>query len=214
MYVLSGRQSYKPVDPVRKMARFEGIRLKEARPLRRPPRQQEPVPADVKDVKNIRMPDVKASELTVAHPEDEAMLDKMKPEDISPDSIETLINERDLKLATHGEQTNGVIVDSIPQFTEGGVRGFMKWLSRNMVYPPACVRDKSEGTVEMAFIVEPSGKVSDIRVLKGADPRLNHEALRVLRKMPSWTPARRYGKPIRSQVTLPVVFSMSDFSMK
>lgn len=214
MYALLGHERYKPVDPVKKMARFEGIRLKEARPLRRPPRKAEPVVANIQDIKKISMPDVMETELSISHPEDEAMLDKLKPEDIAPDSIETLVNERNLKLATHGEQTSGVIIDSIPQFPQGGVRGFMKWLSANMVYPPACVREKVEGTVEVAFIVEPTGKVGDIRVLKGADPRLNHEAVRVLRKMPKWMPAYRYGKPIRSQVTLPVVFSISDFSMK
>lgn len=211
--LMTSLNHYKPVDPVAKMVRFEGIRIKEARPMRRPPRKSAPEVVRQEDMKNIKLIDDKDMVATIAHPEDEKYLDEKKIVDMPEDSLETLIKEKDLHLARHGEQTDGVILTEVPQFPDGGIRQFMRWLSKTMVYPPACVRAKVEGTVEAAFIVEPDGTIRDIRVLKSANPMLDHETVRVLSLMPKWIPGHKYGRPIRSQVTLPVVFSLSDFSM-
>ena len=85
----------------------------------------------------------------------------------------------------------------------------MRWLEATMVYPPASIRKRQEGTVEVAFIVEPNGSITDPRIIKGASAELNHEALRVLHLMPNWLPARRNGKSIRAQVTLPIEFHLN-----
>jgi protein TonB len=86
----------------------------------------------------------------------------------------------------------------------------MKWLNKYMVYPRICMERKQSGKVIVAFIVEPTGEVTDIRIVDGKIRELNHEVLRVLQTMPKWIPGKRNGKPIRSQVTLPVEFEFDD----
>ncbi|MDD4759204.1 MAG: TonB family protein [Bacteroidaceae bacterium] len=201
------RQPQQQVDPVKKMARFDGLRIKEARPPRREPHKSQPKLA--KKVKNLKEQKETEKEVaTIFHPQD-MTIDPEKIKDLPIDSIETLRKEAKLDLAKSTEQTDGVILDSIPRYPTG-LMAFMRWLNQNMVYPPDCVRRHIAGTVEVAFIVEPNGKISDPRILKSAGPQLNHEVLRVISLMPKWIPAQKYGRAIRSQVTLPVVFEMSE----
>ena len=204
---LATRHPYQPVDPVKKMARFEGLRIKEARPPRREPRKSAPQLSDkVKPMKDQQETDKQVA--TIFHPED-ISIDPSKIKDLPEDSAETLRKEAKLELAKSTEQTDGVILDSIPRYPSG-IAAFMRWLNKTMVYPPECVRTRKEGVVEVAFIVEPTGKISDPRIIKSADAMLNHEVLRVLHMMPKWIPAQKNGRTIRSQVTLPVVFEMSN----
>ena len=200
---------YAPVkrpDPVENIVRFEGVRLKEARPVRRPAEKVEPqltVRADEEEI--IQIPD--KEKLAVAfHPDDFSFV----PEDIKDlpvDSSHLLRQEEHLLLARDTEQTDGIILDSIPHYPTG-IAAFMRWLQRTMIYPPECVRRHEEGTVEVAFIVEPSGQIADVRILRGATAALNHEAMRVMAMMPKWLPAQKNGRPIRAQVTLPIVFEI------
>jgi protein TonB len=201
------RQPQQQVDPVKKMARMDGLRIKEARPPRREPRKSQPKLAN--KVKNLKQQQETEKEVaTIFHPED-VSIDPEKIKDLPIDSIEALRKEAKLDLAKSTEQTDGVILDSIPRYPTG-ILAFMRWLNQNVVYPPDCVRRHIQGTVEVAFIVEPTGKISDARILKSAGPQLNHEVLRVMSLMCKWIPAQKNGRAIRSQVTLPVVFEMSE----
>lgn len=193
-------------DPVKKITRFEGIRLKEARPMRRPPSKKN-VTLSENSVKQLTVEE-KEDVATIAHPEDKDV-SAAKIEDISKDSMETLRRESQLELAKEHQQTKGVIMDSIPRYPTG-LADFMKWLNKYMVYPQACLSRKESGKVVVAFIVEADGRVTDIHIVKGEIRELNHEVLRVLRRMPKWIPGKKNGKPIRSQVTLPVEFQYDD----
>ncbi len=185
------------------ITRFEGVRIKEARPERRPEKKSEPEMSDKAEPK-VEDVDPVADMLTVKK---EEPVDPDKIEDLSKDSLSTLLKEAKLELALDEERTDGVIVDSIPRYP-GGIASFMKWLDSTMVYPPACIRQKVQGTVTVDFIVDAGGTTKDARIIKSANKMLNTEALRVIGEMRPWTPARKYGRPIRSQVTLPIVFEL------
>ena len=185
------------------ITRFEGVRIKEARPERRPEKKSEPEMSDKAEPK-VEDVDPVADMLTVKK---EEPVDPDKIEDLSKDSLSTLLKEAKLELALDEERTDGVIVDSIPRYP-GGIASFMKWLDSTMVYPPACIRQKVQGTVTVAFIVDADGTTKDARTTKSANKMPNTEALRVIGEMRPWTPARKYGRPIRSQVTLPIVFEL------
>ncbi len=193
-------------DPVRKIARFEGIRIKEARPMRRPPCKKELTLSD----KSRENPFSREADnvAAIAHPEDKDAANR-KIEDVPEDSMDVLRKESRLELAKGSQQTKGVIIDSIPRYPTG-LADFMKWLNKYMVYPQSCLSRKEGGSVVAAFIVEADGSVTDIHIVKGDSRELNHEVLRVLRRMPKWIPGKRNGKPIRSQVTLPVEFQFDD----
>lgn len=195
----------KKIDPMERITRFEGVKIKEARPLRRPEKIK-PEMTEQKKPEEVKELPQKEHVATTLH--EEELVDPKQIVDLPEDSLQTILKEQGLELAKSSEQTVGIIVDSIPIYPDGGIRGFMRWLHGEMVYPPDCIRRRVKGTVEVAFIVEPDGSASDLQVVKGADPGLNHEVLRVLGHMQRWRPAKRAGNPIRSQVTLPVVFDL------
>lgn len=181
---------------------IEGIRIKEARPARRPAKKSEPETGD-KDV-NVTDVDPEEDMVTVEQKEEVEVKDI---KDLPTDSIDVLLKEQHLDIAKQEERTDGVIIDSIPHYP-GGISCFMKWLDSTMVYPPACVRNRISGTVVMAFIVDPSGHTKDIRIVKGAHRQLNNEALRTLHLMKPWKPAMKHGKSVKAQVTIPIVFEL------
>ena len=185
------------------ITRFEGVRIKEARPQRRPEKKSDPEMSDKAEPK-VEDTDPVADMLTVKQDEP---VEPDKIEDLSKDSLNVLLKEAKLELALDDERTDGVIVDTIPRYP-GGIASFMKWLDSTMVYPPACVRQKVQGSVTVAFIVDTDGTTKDPRIIKGANRMLNGEALRVISLMRPWRPARKYGKPIRAQVTIPIVFEL------
>jgi len=204
--ILNKPQKVKVSDPMKHITRFEGVRIKEARPVRREERRQvTSAPDATQEIhEKTLLSDVAVEE---KKEDGETELDKLK--DISLDSLEALIKEAKLEIAKDKQQTSGIVVDSIPQYPTG-LADFMKWLNKYMVYPRICLERKQSGKVIISFIVEPTGDVTDIRVVDGKIRELNHEVLRVLQSMPKWIPGKRNGKPIRSQVTLPVEFEFDD----
>ena len=100
------------------------------------------------------------------------------------------------------------VVEQIPEFP-GGMVELMKWLTKNLRYPSDAQRNKKEGKVVVQFIVNKDGTMSDLKVVKSAQyASLDREALRVMRKMPKWTPGVQNDKPCRTMVCIPVVFKL------
>ena len=90
----------------------------------------------------------------------------------------------------------------------GGMEGLGHYLREHIVYPNKALQKGIEGRVWLRFAVAGNGIVKDVQVIKGAHPLLNAEALRVLRNMPRWKPARENGKPVKSYLNLPVRFEL------
>ena len=99
------------------------------------------------------------------------------------------------------------VVKDLPQFPGGAVE-FMKWLTKNLRYPPYSQQRKIQGKVVAQFIVEKDGTISGLEVVQKLDPSLDREALRVLRLMPRWKPGLMDAKPCRTQVCIPIVFKL------
>ncbi len=186
-----------------KIQPMTGVELKEARPVRRPAKRSEPETSD-KDVNTI---DIASVENVVTVEQDEEVVVK-DIKDLPLDSLDVLFKEKHLDMAQKEERTDGVIIDSIPHYP-GGISSFMKWLDSTMVYPPACIRNKIEGQVVVAFIIDTNGHMKDPRIVKGAHRQLNNEALRTLHLMRPWKPALKGGRPVKAQVTLPIVFGLN-----
>ena len=64
------------------------------------------------------------------------------------------------------------------------------------------------------FIIEKDGKVSDVKVVKGVDPELDDEALRVIKASPKWKPGKMGGNRVRASLTIPVEFRLEKKSGK
>lgn len=100
--------------------------------------------------------------------------------------------------------------DQRPTFLNSAdIAPFMeKWVYHNLKYPESAVRDGIQGRVMIDFVIEKDGKVSDVRVIRGVDPELDEEALRVVSMSPKWKPGRVNGEKVRTSVTVPVEFRL------
>ena len=96
------------------------------------------------------------------------------------------------------------LVEQPPSFP-GNV---FSWLGRNIHYPPMAQENNVQGRVVVSFIVETDGAVSDVQVVKGVDPALDKEAVRVVKAMPKWEPGMQNGQPVRVRKNLPVTFKL------
>lgn len=99
------------------------------------------------------------------------------------------------------------VVEVMPEFP-GGIGALMKYLGENIKYPAEAKEKKIQGRVNVAFIVNQDGSISDTKIIRGASPLLDAEALRVIGSMPKWKPGMQKGKAVRVQYTVPVVFSL------
>ncbi|OCX51516.1 hypothetical protein BEL04_15945 [Mucilaginibacter sp. PPCGB 2223] len=90
----------------------------------------------------------------------------------------------------------------------GGAQGWMNYLQKNLVYPEDARQKKISGRVELSFIVEKDGRISDITVEQPAGHGFDEEAVRVLQQSPAWQPGIKDGQPVRIRYHLPVSFRM------
>ena len=97
------------------------------------------------------------------------------------------------------------VVEQQPTFKEGDVRA---WLARNMQYPPVAAENGIQGRVVVGFVVERDGSISHVQVLRGVDPSLDKEAVRVVKAMPKWNPGMQNGSPVRVKYNVPVQFKL------
>ena len=107
------------------------------------------------------------------------------------------------------EEENKVfdIVEQQPLFP-GGPAALMKYLSENTKYPVVAQENGFQGRVTVQFVVEKDGSISDVHVLRGVDPSLDKEAVRVVKSMPRWTPGKQNGITVRVNYRVPVLFRL------
>ena len=99
-------------------------------------------------------------------------------------------------------------VDIQPQFP-GGERGLINFVNKTREYPYHAFKKRIEGRVLCSFIVGTDGKVSDVRVIRGAtDESLNREAIRVISKMPRWSVGKVGDHAVPVRVVLPIAFRL------
>ena len=85
---------------------------------------------------------------------------------------------------------------------------FVEWIEQNKVYPQEAIAKGIEGRVIVKFTVEEDGSVTNGKIMKGVDPLLDNEALRLVSIMPKWKPARLDDKDIRTMYNLPLLFKL------
>lgn len=100
-----------------------------------------------------------------------------------------------------------VVVESMPSFP-GGDGALMKYLSDNIKYPVIAQETGTQGRVICQFVVNRDGSIVDIEVVRSVDKSLDAEAIRVISKMPRWSPGKQRGKTVRVKYTLPVNFRL------
>ena len=97
--------------------------------------------------------------------------------------------------------------DKRPQFFHSDEKHFLdSWVYKYLKYPKAAISKGIQGVVEVEFIIEKDGSVTNVRVVRGVDDLLDDEAVRVISVSPKWIPGRIGGNKVRTKITLPVLF--------
>ncbi|MCB8963860.1 MAG: energy transducer TonB [Bacteroidales bacterium] len=105
------------------------------------------------------------------------------------------------------EYTPFVVVEEMPSFGPGGLEEFRNnYVQKNLKYPDVAAENGIQGKVYINFVVEPDGRVTNVKVIRGVDPILDKEAARVVASSPRWKPGKQRGKPVRVQFNIPIIF--------
>ena len=99
------------------------------------------------------------------------------------------------------------VVEKQPEFP-GGTAELFKYLNKAIKYPVIAQENGIQGRVVCSFVVNRDGSIVDIQVMRGVDPSLDKEAMRVISEMPKWKPGKQRGKPVRVRFILPVQFRL------
>ncbi len=99
------------------------------------------------------------------------------------------------------------IVEDMPSFP-GGDAALLKYIAENVEYPAIAKENGITGVVYVSYIVDKDGSVKDVKVVRGADPFLDKEAVRVVKTLKGYKPGKQRGKPVPVQFTIPIRFQL------
>ena len=119
------------------------------------------------------------------------------------------ISEKQESRAAEGEVFQ--VVEEMPEFP-GGMAECMKWLGQNIKYPAEAKEKGVQGRVIVQMVVEKDGTITNAKVVRGVDPLLDAEALRVVNQSPKWKPGMQKGEAVRVKYTLPIMFKLNGDS--
>jgi protein TonB len=192
-----------------KQVMSEEVNLAEPPPIDKtqpPPPPVIPPPPVVQTIKFTPPKVVKAEEVQEPPPTQEEMKDVQiatktqegeKTVDLPPETPAVDPNEG--KVFT--------IVEEMPTFP-GGEEELLKYLQKNIKYPPPARENGIMGVVYVTFVVDKDGKIKDSKVLRGIGGGCDEEALRVIKTMPQWKPGKQNGRAVQVQYNVPVRFSL------
>jgi TonB family protein len=103
------------------------------------------------------------------------------------------------------------VVDHMPQFP-GGEAALLDYIRTHINYPAEARNKGIEGNVYVSFILDTMGKPFDVKLLRGLEPSLDEEAIRLIKNMPNWSPGSQNGHKVKMQYNQQVKFSLSDYA--
>lgn len=101
-----------------------------------------------------------------------------------------------------------ILVEEKPKFNGKDANEFSRWVNQRLDYPQVCIENGVQGRVTLEFTIKADGSLSDIKVLRGVDPALDSEAVRVVQSSPKWTPGRQRDRAVAVTYTFPVIFRL------
>ncbi len=193
--------------------------LNEAEPPPPPPPSPEPQKPRVDQVKfppPVVKPDEQVREKDPPSQEDLKVADPGQ-KDIKGDPTQTVridepVGNAPVSAAVTESNPNEIFtsVEVLPSFP-GGMEAFGKYLGKALRYPSVAQENGVQGRVNVTFVVERDGSLTDIKPIgRQLGSGLEEEAVRVLKSAPKWTPGRQNGRPVRVQYTVPIVFTLAD----
>ncbi len=119
---------------------------------------------------------------------------------VAPAAQEEIVEEDEIPLA---------IVEEKPTFQGGDENTFTKWVLEHIVYPQVAKENGVAGRVVLSFVVDADGYVRNVKVLRGIDPLIDKEAVRVVSSSPRWKPGRQRDRNVRVPYNFPINFQLN-----
>jgi protein TonB len=149
------------------------------------------------------------------------VVDSIKPEDVkqlmTADQAQTEVKNTEVVAVqeqvkeevqeAEAEPEPFVVVEEMPLFP-GGEKALLDYIAANTQYPEIAKENNIQGKVIVRFCVTPKGGVSQVSVLKGVDPELDKEAIRVVNTLPTFKPGKQGGKPVPVWYMVPIAFTL------
>jgi protein TonB len=171
-----------------------------------PPPPPPPPPADVVQQQRYVPPEVvdsiKPEDMTQLMTADQAQVEVQNTEVV--EQVEVVKEEVQ---QDDPEATPFVVVEEMPMFP-GGDAALLKYIGENTNYPDIAKENNIQGRVIVRFCVTSKGGVSQVSILKGVDPELDAEAIRVVNTLPKFKPGKQGGKPVNVWYMVPITFTL------
>ena len=149
------------------------------------------------------------------------VVDSIKPEDVkqlmTADQAQTEVKNTEVVEVqqqvkeevqeAEPEQQPFVVVEEMPSYP-GGDAALLKYIGEHTQYPEVAKENNIQGRVIIRFCVTAKGGVSQVSVLKGVDPELDKEAIRVVNTLPTFKPGKQGGKPVPVWYMVPITFTL------
>ena len=149
------------------------------------------------------------------------VVDTIKPEDIkqlmTADQAQTEVTNKEVvevvqQVTEEVQETDVVevpfvVVEEMPMYP-GGDAALLKYINEHAQYPEVAKENNIQGRVIIRFCVTAKGGVSQVSVLKGVDPELDKEAIRVVNTLPAFKPGKQGGKPVPVWYMVPITFTL------
>ncbi|WP_018108295.1 energy transducer TonB [Bacteroides propionicifaciens] len=161
-----------------------------------PPPPPAEVPTQVPEILNVVEDDEEVADVKIQSDEDLGQKVEIKTY-VAPTIIEKGPQEDEIFM----------VVEDMPE-PPGGIAELMKFLGKNIKYPTIAQENGIQGRVVVEFVVNRDGSIVDPKVVRGVDPSLDKEAVRVIMSMPKWKPGKQGGKTVRVKYTVPVTFRL------
>ncbi len=98
-------------------------------------------------------------------------------------------------------------VEEMPEFP-GGRSALGRYIAEKVRYPAIAQENRIQGRVYVTFVVNKQGVVENVKIIRGVDPALDKEALRVISSLPNWKPGKQRGNPANVRFTVPINFRL------
>ena len=171
-----------------------------------PPPPPPPPPADVVQQQKYVPPVVVDS----IKPEDNVQLmtaDEAQTEVKNEEVVEVVAEVKEEVQEAEPEEVPFVVVEEMPMYP-GGDAELLKYIGANTNYPEVAKENNIQGRVIVRFCVTAKGGVSQVSILKGVDPELDAEAIRVVNTLPAFKPGKQGGKPVPVWYMVPITFTL------
>ncbi len=173
-----------------------------------PPQAPPPPPEEVVQQQKYVPPEVvdtlKPEEMTTLMTADQAQVE-VKNEDV----VEIVQGPKAEVAEVESEPEPFYVVEENPVFP-GGQEALQKFIAENTHYPAVAAENNIQGKVIIKFCVTPKGGVAQVSVLKGVDPELDKEAIRVVNSLPAFKPGRQGGIAVPVWYVVPIAFQLKQ----